>query len=536
MGKLLMNALIATLSLSLLISVLSCTKSTNETPTPAASPATSMTYPGIGSQWTYTVTYSDPIDNCYNNSTQIWTVEALNITPTKPKGASITPDSISCIKLHGDYGNEVRYSTWGYEYTIQSFDEWESTLNKVTVYGVENMSPVGGQQLTEALAFSDYTLIGGTNIGVPLTVGSSWKCDIASEIIGLAGSAAKGAGPTAVVEANNQSVTLADGVTTLNDCVQVNYYDPFTNKLLYTRYSSPTVKWMLVKRISYGTYNGIETRVLSTYSLSGGGVRTTPSPTPMPIPTPLGKVLYFGASGEETLAYYPASFVIGGLLASSGNFSMFYNDVIAKIPYEIYWAYDPHSPKAGCHSWIDPNTGKHFVALSVVPASISDAFMIAHEIEGFVVEQEGFRLTNAKQAKFSFLAAALNTMVFQQLIDSRLKEVYGFDPRDSYQNYMQQLMNSLNASPPPTPSDEDVRMAWVFSNVGVALGWEDVLGIDSSKNDYLTWFAQHYPDMAKDQENLLTLVRQIGYDTPAKEAALLQTIIQRYGLEDKLSF
>jgi hypothetical protein len=134
----------------------------------------------------------------------------------------------------------------------------------VTVYGVENMSLAGGQQLTAIVAGTNYTLTAGTNIGMPFTVGSTWTYDITSEVVSIPGTLST-RNLTAVVEANNQSVTLADNTTTLNDCVQVNTYDTSTNTLLWTEYYSPTVKW-LVKQIDYADYNGTETMVLSSYS------------------------------------------------------------------------------------------------------------------------------------------------------------------------------------------------------------------------------------------------------------------------------
>ena len=212
----------------------------------------------------YTVTYSDPKDNCYNNTTRTWAVEALNVTPAEPAGASVTPTSIPCIKVHGEFGNAVRYFPPGFEDTLQSVDSWYSMVNMVTVYGVEKMSLAGGQKLTAVVAGINYTLTAGANIGMPFTVGSTWTYDITSEVIDIPGNLSTRT-LTAVVEANNQSVTLADGTRTIDDCVQVNNYDTSTNTLLWTNYYSPSVKW-LVKQIDYADYNGTETIVLSSYS------------------------------------------------------------------------------------------------------------------------------------------------------------------------------------------------------------------------------------------------------------------------------
>jgi hypothetical protein len=136
----------------------------------------------------------------------------------------------------------------------------------VTVYGVEKISLASGQQLTSVVAGTNYTLTDGTNIGMPFTVGSAWTYDVTGEAVSVAGSLST-RNLTAVVEANNQSVTLADGTRTVNDCVQVSNYDTSTNTLLSTSYYSPTVKW-LVKQIDYGDFNGTETMLLSSYSLA----------------------------------------------------------------------------------------------------------------------------------------------------------------------------------------------------------------------------------------------------------------------------
>jgi hypothetical protein len=242
------------------------TPTTTSSAAPTTSPATSISYPGIGSQWVYTVTYSDPKDNCYNTTTRTWTVEALNVIPAEPTGASVMPASIPCVETHGDFGNAVRYFPPGIEVILQSVDSWYSAVNMVTAYGVEKISLAGGQQLTTVVGNTNYALTAGTNIGMPFTVGSAWTYDTTGEVISIAGSVST-KNRTVVVEANNQSVTLADGTTTVNDCVQVNTYDTSTETLLWTSYYSTTVKW-LVKQIDYGDFNGTETMLLSSYSLA----------------------------------------------------------------------------------------------------------------------------------------------------------------------------------------------------------------------------------------------------------------------------
>jgi hypothetical protein len=54
---------------------------------------------------------------------------------------------------------------------------------------------------------------------------------------------------------------------------------------------------------------------------------------------------------------------------------------------------------------------------------------------------------------------------------------------------------------------------------------------DRSDNEFQLWFDARYPDVAKEGQELLALVRDIDYVTPEKEVALFKEIVRRYKLE-----
>ena len=219
--------------------------------------------PKVGSNWVYTVTYSDPTHNCNNTVTQTFTLEDLNSIPEQPTGSTLTPPNAACFKLHVNYGNADRYSKSGMETIWQSADGWFSRDNSVLLYGVLKLS-YEGTTYTSVSQVRNVKLTAGTNIGIPFSIGSNWTYDETDATIYVPDSLSY-SNNTNIVEADHQSVTTADGKTTFTDCVKISTYDTQDHTLLWTDYYSPTVM-RTVKEIDY-SFSGTQTMVLVSYTL-----------------------------------------------------------------------------------------------------------------------------------------------------------------------------------------------------------------------------------------------------------------------------
>jgi len=226
---------------------------------------------------------------------------------------------------------------------------------------------------------------------------------------------------------------------------------------------------------------------------------------------------------------FPEDFVIGELLRSSKEFLAFHQVERGKIVKPVYWVQDLSLPTGIDYRCTRLPTGTQVIRLRRVPAISEDAMRIAHELQHLVLDAEGFPSTGAK-AQFETISSALNSMVHDPIVDSRL-QIYGFDLWDDYEKEVKEDFRQLGATPNPR-SNHLGRMHWIFNYVGKILYWELACNkADKGNNEFQAWFDARHPDIAKEAQDLLALVREIAYDTPQKQTALFKEIIRRYDLD-----
>lgn len=160
--------------------------------------------------------------------------------------------------------------------------------------------------------------------------------------------------------------------------------------------------------------------------------------------------------------------------------------------------------------------------------SSSDSTRIYQNHRDEVLDTEGFPSTGA-EAQFETISSSLNSMVHDPIVNSRL-QTYGFNLWKDYETELKETLHQLRGFPNP-PSNRLDRMHWIFNYVGKILDWELVCNnADAADNEFQLWFDARYPHTAKEAQELLALVRDIGYDTPEKQTALFKEIIRRYDL------
>ena len=231
---------------------------------------------------------------------------------------------------------------------------------------------------------------------------------------------------------------------------------------------------------------------------------------------------------------FPEDFVVGDLLRSSDQFRSFYDAERTKVG-SVYWARDSSLPEGVSFrsSRFQGDAGfVRVIRLRRVPAILEDACMIAHELEHFVCDEEGFP-TIGSSPGLENMVSALNSMVGDLVVQSRLCR-YGFDLRAGYQAEIQEDMRQLSRFSAP-PRERQGRLHWIFNYVGKVLDWE-MLSDGAGKGDFQLWFDGRYPEIAEQGKKLLERVKRMGYDTPEKQKQLFQNILHHYELDLPLSY
>lgn len=255
-----------------------------------------------------------------------------------------------------------------------------------------------------------------------------------------------------------------------------------------------------------------------------------------PLPAPLGTVTVLDETGQQvTLNHYPESSVIGELLKSSNEFKLFYQAEREKVVEPILWVQDPSLQynEAVTNRRKTEEGIVDLIRLRRIPAVPEDAFMIAHEMEGCVLNEEGFIGVIPTDSKAQSLAGAFNSMVWTPLRDSRL-ERYGFDLQRDYETRVNKVYGILGEQ---SPEDPLVKLKWEFFYVQYLLYWQDTLHQgNNSESEFQSWFDKRYPELVKEGQEIFNLVNETGYDTPEKMKSLLIQIYDgyhpKYGLHD----
>ena len=235
----------------------------------------------------------------------------------------------------------------------------------------------------------------------------------------------------------------------------------------------------------------------------------------------------------EKLPKISEEFIVSGL-SGLPEFNEFYETERNKIGL-IHWVQDPALPKGITARNEIRETGALYIYLSKIPVTLEDAAEIAHEIQHFILNLiEGFPVTYVKDDNFKSLSSALNSMIQDPLVDSRL-QTYGLvDLGKKYEKEVERYLRFLKKHH-EEPSDPSVRTYWIFAYVGKMLDWELARSKGYRRiNKFKLFYDKKYKNVALEAKKLLSVVKEIGYDTPEKQTKLFREIIQRYNLKDNV--
>ncbi len=195
--------------------------------------------------------------------------------------------------------------------------------------------------------------------------------------------------------------------------------------------------------------------------------------------------------------------VIGELLASSSEFKSYYESRQKNTKKPVYWALDS-SLEPGIEATARRyETGEQVILLKRIPAPVTDAFIIAHELEHLVMDSEGFAGVRSKQGTYETdtLALILNGMVQDSIINSRLG-LFGFDFKEVYNKLAKGGQEAFKNLKEPHP-DNILRLEWIFQTVAFMLAhnvayktWPDKRWIKTVKNS-------RFPELVKDVRDVL---------------------------------
>jgi hypothetical protein len=183
------------------------------------------------------------------------------------------------------------------------------------------------------------------------------------------------------------------------------------------------------------------------------------------------------------------------------------------MPTEITWVVGgDFASGVQAYTYLQTNT----VHLRQLPPFPNDAFIIAHELSGFLLLAQGFPILEPKPQSANprdaaLISGALNTMLWTPLRDSLLSD-YGFDLGQQYSLYVKPFFDSTNR---PQPTDEADKFEKLYFYVQMVIYWEDVLG-NEAPSEFQSVFEQSYSTLADRGNYTIAKIRTYGYDSPQK--------------------
>jgi len=254
--------------------------------------------------------------------------------------------------------------------------------------------------------------------------------------------------------------------------------------------------------------------------------------------------LPFGAVTDT----YPGDLILKDIYKKSKEFRNFYDSEKGKLPSRLFWL-KANPAIATSLSYCIGQKGKfarlttkgktdYLLILDNIPPKVEDIVTIAHELMHCIVFDEsypGVGVANTKDIPYEYqranavIAAKLTSMLHDILVDSRLLN-YGFDYNDllkaKYLGHIRSYKGESEAS-----LDRINTLLTLFEFVLANLQGKMILGEDKTySNQYRDDFKEIFPNIAKEGDILIDMIELIGYDTPDKVKALLQEIMEKYGL------
>jgi hypothetical protein len=204
----------------------------------------------------------------------------------------------------------------------------------------------------------------------------------------------------------------------------------------------------------------------------------------------------------------------------------------------IIWKINDTSDVFACFDFDD----KPFIRLKQYPKTLNDAFLVSHELmhsimyfmgQYVIIETNPLVFDKHTMDNIKRLENELLSMVDDPLVDSYLQDNYGFKPAIFYTTILiPEAISSLRRFGDARNEFERFRYGVVYAQR--ALQWDSIKNPNSRRKweDLKTLYKKIRPTSLKIGDDLYSMAKEIGYDTPEKQKKFLTTIFEQYTIDD----
>lgn len=182
---------------------------------------------------------------------------------------------------------------------------------------------------------------------------------------------------------------------------------------------------------------------------------------------------------------------------------------------------------------VGKRTGNNYICLEWEPVTPNDAFLVAHELGHILRKYNRLQLhivSRSSVFETKKLAEIFGSMLDDSVINSRLQDVYDFNPAYHYTEI--ELRDSINeiSGIQQEPGNDFIRLSYVFYYTNQLLRWDSITDSEAIQkwSNYKNLFRSKLRSLAESGEELYYIIKENGYDIPEKQKQIFNKISDKY--------
>lgn len=219
--------------------------------------------------------------------------------------------------------------------------------------------------------------------------------------------------------------------------------------------------------------------------------------------------------------------ILGALLETNAEFKIFYEEEFINKIGSIGWIYDSDM-RQGIMAFYDAE--ENAIHYKNHPASIEDAYLMAHEIMHVIRDKElNMPVVKYNDYRYGDLAMSLKSLLEDQNVDRILRDKYNI-------NLVPFYMTAIDTVEGRSGEERKEKIFQVWNGFVLAntmLKWDLITDQGALRRwrDHLKWYRKRYPNNYRIGKNISKIIRAIGLEDVEKHRDIAIKLIDKYDLK-----
>ena len=242
---------------------------------------------------------------------------------------------------------------------------------------------------------------------------------------------------------------------------------------------------------------------------------------------------------KEGACYYNEDYFFKNLIKKDGLFNNFYIKERDNIKKELMCFKKNNLGSKMSYGHINDEMDNHiyYIIAESSPLDINFEIHAAHELQHLICCEEGFKAVVFKTGfgkGNNKLCKVISDMINDPIVNSRIMK-YGFNLNEYYKMADEIQMGTIGIHPlADIPYEQLIFITTLY--VKKTLDLRNIYrNISDEEVEFNKWISKNYSGVVKAAKQILSLIEQIGYDTPQKTEKIFAKTIDLLGLNEILT-